>query len=280
MDNERPLDRIEPEVWYAKQEFKLLLHRLRGLPPQDRAKLQGLFAEELLARTFAIDTARGPLSFVLLGQMAAGRALSMLRKQPATIEWIDAFHPHSIFWDIGANIGIYTLYAAQRGDTNVVAFEPAAVNYFMLAANCEANGVEEHVDCLLAGLADGKTITRLGVSQFAPGQSFSFREKRGREEPSRQAAFVVSMDQLIDEYGLACPNYIKIDVPSLTEKIIAGGALMLQRPDVRELHIEMKEETRSGRSIIDMLRRSGFDIAGRHTHKGTTDVTFARSSAV
>jgi len=36
-------------------------------------------------------------------------------------------HPGSVFWDIGANVGVLTLYAATRGDLRVWAFEPAAV---------------------------------------------------------------------------------------------------------------------------------------------------------
>jgi FkbM family methyltransferase len=278
MDQKRALDRVEPETWYAKQEFRLLLHRLRRLPPPERGKLQGLFTEELLSKTLDVETRHGPLSFVLLSEMAAGRALSLLRKQPETIDWIDSFAPDSVFWDIGANIGIYTLYAARRGDIRVVAFEPAAVNYFLLTANCEVNHLEDRVDCLLTGVADGKAVAQLGVSQFAPGDSFSFGDKRGREESSRQAVFVVSIDQLVDEYGLTCPNYIKIDVPALTVQIIAGAVRTLQRPEVRQLHIEMKEDSVSGRGIIEMLGGAGFVIAGRHTHRQTTDVTFARQA--
>ena len=59
--------------------------------------------------------------------------------------------PGSVFWDIGANIGVLTLYAAMRGDLKVWAFEPAAVNYYNLVANCELNGLERRVRCLQLG---------------------------------------------------------------------------------------------------------------------------------
>lgn len=254
-----------------------MLHRLRGLPANERSRNQGAFTRELLMKPLAVDTRYGAIQFVLLSETAAGRALGLLQKQPGTIEWIDSFEPNSVFWDIGANIGVYTLYAARRGDIRVAAFEPAAVNYFMLAANCEVNRFEDRVDCLLAGLSNERALARLGVSQFAPGDSFSFREKKGREEPSRQAALVVTMDQLITDYGLPCPNYIKIDVPSLTEKIVAGGQELLRKPDVRALHIETKEETQSGRNIAAMLKEAGFLPSTRHTHRSTTDVTFTRA---
>ena len=50
--------------------------------------------------------------------------------------------PGSVFFDIGANVGVLTLYAETRGDIEVWAFEPAAVNYYNLVANCELNQLE------------------------------------------------------------------------------------------------------------------------------------------
>jgi len=273
----RDHQREHPEEVYAKKQFNLLLYRLQQLPETARARLQGRFTQALLDQTLAVETPLGPLSFVLLGRTAAGRALSLLTKQPQTIEWINSFRPNSVFWDVGANIGVFTLYAALRGDTKVVAFEPAGVNYFMLAANCEANNLDSHVECLLVGLGSERAIARLEVSQFAPAKSFSFL---GRRDPhsGRQAALILSTDQLIEEYGLECPNYIKIDVPGLTADIIAGAARTLQRQDVRELHIECREDSKIGQRIVEMLKRHGFVAANRSTHGGSTDTTFARPS--
>ncbi len=261
----------------AKKAFARLLHRLQQLPPHARARLQGRFAQQLVDATLAVDTPRGPVSFVLLGRTAAGRAMDLLTKQPGTIAWIDSFLPNSVFWDVGANIGIYTLYAGLRADIKVVAFEPAGINYFLLAANCEANHLDDRVDCLLVGLGRERAIARLEASQFDSAKSFSFHPQSERQNPSRQAALVLSMDELIDEFGLGCPNYIKIDAPGMAEAIIAGGARMLQRPDVRELHIEVREETKIGRRIIEALMRSGFAVAGRHAHGHTADLTFRRT---
>jgi len=80
-----------------KQEFASALERLRQLPEAARARLHGIFAQALLKETFEVSTPHGRVSFVLLGHVAAIRAQSMLRKQPATIEWIDRFHRNSVF---------------------------------------------------------------------------------------------------------------------------------------------------------------------------------------
>ena len=260
----------------TKREFESAFRRLRQLPDVARARLQSRFSQALLDETFEINTPSGPLKFVLLGRGTAIRAMSVLRKQPATIQWIESFRRDSVFWDVGANVGVYALYAALRGDTKVVAFESAAVNFFLLAANCEVNGLDAKVDCLLIGLGSEKAIGRLEVSQFSPAESFSFRATQDQKHQSQQAALLLSMDQLIEEFGLACPNYIKIDVPGLTESIVTGGVHLLRRPEVRELHVEMREHSGTGQRIVEKLNQAGFEIVGRPAHGGATDLIFVR----
>lgn len=268
----------DPEVTYIKKQFKLLLYRLNLLPEPVRARLQGHLTQVLLSKPATMDTRRGKLSFVTLGRVGAGRGMAMLTKQPMTIEWIDRFEPRSVFWDVGANIGVYTLYAALGSDTKVVAIEPAAVNYLLLTANCEANGFDDRVQCLLAGLGNQNALASLEVSQFVPGDSFGFRNKEHRLYPGRQAAMLFSMDQLVDEYGVACPNYLKIDVPGLSEDILAGAERTLRRPELREVHIEARESSSGGRRIIETLKRVGLVPTRRDEH-GSMDVIFVRAAA-
>jgi FkbM family methyltransferase len=266
-----------PEVIFVKKQFQLLLYRLLLLPDSLRARVQGHLAQQLVSKPVTMETPRGKLSFVTLGKGGAGRGMTMLTKQPATIEWIDRFEPGSVFWDVGANVGVYTLYAALRGDTRVVAFEPAAVNYFLLTANCEANRFDDRVQCLLVGLGNQKALATLEVSQFAAADSFGFRNKEPRGHPGRQAALLFSMDQVIEEFGVPCPNYVKIDVPGLSEDIVAGAARTLKRRELREVHIEARLDSAGGRRLLETLTRSGLVPQSSHEH-GSTDTIFVRAS--
>lgn len=266
----------DPEEDYVKKQFSLLMYRLRKLDTKSRARLQSDFAQKMIDSTLAVDTPKGPLSFVLLGKTSGGRALSLLTKQPATIQWIDRFAPGSIFWDIGANVGTFSLYAAFGTDTRVVAFEPAAVNYFLLAANCEANKLFDRIDCLLVGVGAERAIDRLEVSQFRSGRSFSFRGRSSESFAAKQGAVVLSVDQLVGDYGLPCPNYIKIDAPGSSEAIIAGAARTLRRRELRQVHLEIREQSKGAQRIIDLLKEGGFAAAGKDLHGGTSDVTFER----
>src|SRR5262252_627304 len=227
-------DPDDPEEDYVKKQFGLLMYRLQKLSVRSRARLQSDFTQRMIDSTLSVGTPKGTLSFVLLGKTSAGRAMTVLTKQPATIAWIDSFQPGSVFWDIGASVGVFSLYAALGTDTRVVAFEPAAVNYYLLSANCEANRLHDRIDCLLVGVGKQRSVARLEVSQFRPARSFSFRGKRDEPHESHQAAVVLSIDELVEEYGVPCPNYIKIDAPGATEDIIAGATRTFRRSEVRQ----------------------------------------------
>jgi hypothetical protein len=85
------------------------------------------------------------------------------------------------------------------------------------------------------------------------------------------------MDQLVEEYSLPCPRYIKIDVPGFSEDILAGAARTLKRPELREIHIEARNGSSSGRRILEAMKRSGLVPMDSHSHGSTTDMTFVRA---
>src|SRR3990167_8176822 len=67
------------------------------------------------------------------------RAKTFSTKEPETLQWIDNIPEKSVFWDIGANIGLYSLYAAKRRHCRVWAFEPSVFNLELLARNIFLN---------------------------------------------------------------------------------------------------------------------------------------------
>ncbi len=117
---------------------------LRLLPAGQRADA----VDALLSKPVVVDTPHGKIRFLNHSRRSFGRARTILTKEPDSMAWIDAMQPGSVLWDIGANVGVLTLYAAMRGDIEVWAFEPAAVNYYNLVANCELNRLEKRVRCL------------------------------------------------------------------------------------------------------------------------------------
>ena len=52
------------------------------------------------------------------------RVTTFAAKEPETLEWIDRLPEGCVLWDIGANVGFYTVYSTLRRKCRVVAFEP------------------------------------------------------------------------------------------------------------------------------------------------------------
>ena len=66
-------------------------------------------------------------------------------KEPETLQWIDTFKKKNTFWDIGANIGLYSCYAVKRAESQVYAFEPTVFNLELLAKNVYLNSLSNKI---------------------------------------------------------------------------------------------------------------------------------------
>lgn len=109
---------------------------------------------------------------------------------------------------------------------------------------------------------DTSGIMDLHVSQLMSARSFTFKESKKldpkRESfPSIQAVQVCTIDEFIARYGAPCPNYIKIDVPGLTQEIFAGATQTLANPALRQIQVEAREH-KGGRRIAELLAPAGF----------------------
>ena len=80
------------------------------------------------------------------------RADNLFKKEPETIEWIEKFSPETVFWDIGANVGIYSIYAGLNPNLNIYAFEPASNNFNLINQNIKINKMDEKNQYLMRGI--------------------------------------------------------------------------------------------------------------------------------
>ena len=89
------------------------------------------------------------------------RASSFATKEPETLDWIDALPSGAILWDIGANVGLYSVYAAIKRDTQVYAFEPSVFNLEQLERIIHLNKLQRRITIVPVALSE-----RTGASLF------------------------------------------------------------------------------------------------------------------
>lgn len=194
----------------------------------------------------------------------AWRVKTLFDKEPDTIRWIESMPEGSILLDVGANVGMYTIFAAVSRGATVYAFEPESQNYALLNANIAANQLSDRVVAFPLALSDRMQLDRLYLSEFALGGScHSFAEKVGfdlkpRATPFAQGAFSVSLDQLIETGAIPVPDYIKLDVDGFEHKVLEGARKTLTNPKVRGLIVELNTHLVEHRAVVDVLQELGF----------------------
>src|SRR5690349_11944744 len=72
-----------------------------------------------LVPSHGVATRHGMLSFVTPHPEALQYPRELAKREPETLGWIDAFETPCRFWDIGANVGAYSVYAALRPGVSV-----------------------------------------------------------------------------------------------------------------------------------------------------------------
>lgn len=209
----------------------------------------------------------GAVHFFCLGLQTERRANLLLTKEPETIEWINGFNKEDVFWDVGANIGVYSLYAALRG-LSVLAFEPSPGNYYLLSKNIEINKMDDKISAYCIALNDE---TKLDIFYMANtelgGALSSFGEARDWQgniftASLKQAMVGVSIDDFIKQFNPPFPNHIKIDVDGIEDSIIKGGNNTLNDARLKSVLIELD----AGRqeytdAVIDALNSAGFTLS-------------------
>jgi FkbM family methyltransferase len=186
------------------------------------------------------------LAFAVPNSLNLFRANTFSSKEPETLEWIDRIPSGSVLWDIGANVGLYSCYAAKTRGCKVFAFEPSVFNLELLARNIRINKLVEKIVIIPLPLTSSLQISTLNMTSTDWGGALStFDENHGDDGKNMNRIFEfstvgLSMDQAVRLLDLPLPSYIKLDVDGIEHLILSGGEAVLRQ--VTELAIEVNED--------------------------------------
>jgi len=199
-----------------------------------------------------VMTGNGEIAFTMFGMTTEFRVRTLFTKEPETIRWIETFKPGEVFWDIGANIGCYSLYAAKR-NVIVQAFEPSPVNYWLLAKNVAVNKFEKITTYPFA-LSD-----RTGIFFWEPNVTAGSADNQLLNECKAACVQSYNIDELVKYSGVEFPNHIKLDVDGIEKLILEGGRNTLMDSRVRSLMCEVTEGAPETEYIVDLIKQLGFN---------------------
>jgi FkbM family methyltransferase len=219
---------------------------------------------EKLAPSAEVEHAGARMRFATPSAFALWRVQSIHTKEPWTLEWIARFAPGDILLDCGANVGMYTIWAAVTRQARVYAFEPEAQNFALLNRNIQLNAVSERVRAYCAGLADASGLsvlhisdTRAGGANHALGEPLDYRHQP-LNTVYQQGSLACALDDLVEAGSLPVPTHIKIDVDGFEPKVVAGARRTLAREGVRSVLVEINQNLADHMALVRELQDQGF----------------------
>jgi FkbM family methyltransferase len=198
------------------------------------------------------------MTFFIPNTLSRYRATTFSSKEPETLNWIDSFEQNVIVWDIGANIGIYSIYAAKAKNARVFAFEPSVFNLEFLAKNIYINGFQEKIKIFPVALSNqtdfnlfkmnnpvwGGALSAFGVDYDQSGAEFN--------TSFEYSVAGLSVDKAMEVFKIPQPKHIKIDVDGIEHLILAGAQKTLEQVNsvLVEINEDFKEQSQKSKQYL------------------------------
>lgn len=217
-----------------------------------------LYSEEVLD----IEAAGASAEIFMEQDAEVLSVLHTLRKEGDMIDDFSAsIESDDVVWDVGANLGVFSLLAADRAvDGHVVAFEPFRPTAERLEENVELSEPDAPVDVVDVALWHEAGETELGID----------RDELGTQTPTLnprpcQDVITVSQvvgDELVDEGKRPAPDVLKVDVEGAELPVLDGLERTLDgcRLVYVEDHSALWGGEDAGAELRDRLEANGFDV--------------------
>ncbi len=186
------------------------------------------------------------LKFTIPNGLNQYRIDTFSTKEPETLDWIDQIPVDSVMWDIGANVGLYSCYAAKARQCKVFAFEPSIFNMELLTRNIYLNKVTDLVTIVPLALNDETKAAKFIMTSTEWGGAVSTFGQTYTQDGSELAKVFefntvgMSMDEVVTKLNIPQPEYIKMDVDGIEHLILKGGRQVLK--NVKGVIVEINED--------------------------------------
>lgn len=211
------------------------------------------------------------VTFFVPNSLIKWRVNTLYSKEPETIEWINEFSKRkkTIFWDIGANIGLYSIYnSIKNKNTFSIAFEPSSSNLRVLSRNISLNKLQKKIKIFSLPLTKNlkgfmplkERFFQEGGSMNVFGEKFNFEGKKLKSEMYYDL-FGINIKFLLDNKLLDIPDYIKIDVDGIEHLILEGAGSYLKNKKIKSISIEINENFKlQYLNVLKIMKNNNFVI--------------------
>jgi FkbM family methyltransferase len=197
-------------------------------------------------------------------------------KEPFTVRWLEEYvHKSEVLYDVGANVGTFSLIAALGRRASVVAFEPGYANFARLCENILLNECGAAVVPVPLPLSDAPGLLSFKYRSLEPGQSrhalghTPYVPRRGSSSTYIQPVCATTLDRAVADFQLPLPHHMKIDVDGSELRVLRGGPNVLRGEQLRSILIETDADAWD--ALAAELTGAGFRLQARHDRPGKND---------
>ena len=142
---------------------------------------------------------------------------------PVQQEIVAYLRAGDVFYDIGANVGFFSLMAArQTGPSGVVcSFEPVTENALAIRQNAALNGLE-NIRVVDVALGKAPCVAEFLLTEWDGGGTLASSAVRPTDPVLRRKVSVAALDDLIGDWSLPRPSFVKIDVEGAEMEVLEG----------------------------------------------------------
>jgi FkbM family methyltransferase len=198
------------------------------------------------------------------------RARRFLGKEPETIKWIrEKLRPDDVFLDVGANIGVFSLFSAMRlsTDGHVYSCEPHLPTAAQLLKNVATNGLEDRISVLAIAVSGEDGFIPFRIRRWREGASGSQLQVKGSPAMKSSVAIelkcAMTIDTMIERKIIRPPSLIKIDTDGI-EIPIAHGMSRLLTSQNRPRSILIEVQQGEYKDHVDFFSSRGYRLSETH----------------
>lgn len=186
-----------------------------------------------------------------------------IRERPILDHLVSELRHDDVFYDVGANLGLYSCLVADVVTRPVIAFEPHPSNADRLEENADLNGAD--ISVFRSALADSTGEADLTITLDKVGSAGHTLVSDWNSDLDSITIPKVRGDEFIAQEDLPRPTVLKIDVEGAEQAVLDGLETTLSRPDCRLVYCETHADRleKQGSSVADVratLESHGFSI--------------------
>lgn len=216
--------------------------------------------------------------FLSLTTQSDLQRLTSCKKEPETVSWLrDYIKPGTVFYDVGANVGAYSLIAAQlmKGSGTVYSFEPGFANFKTLSENILLNRLSERIIPIQTAVSDTPGFINMSFSTIESGAAKHTLSFDKTLSDIQIKVPTLRLDDYVQHHHLPFPSVMKIDVDGGEWGVVEGARKTLAAPSLKTLLIEIDTSDPKSKDTVALIERVGLSLKEKFPReKGKSDHIF------